>query len=46
MLEKLSQELKSLILQYYIVTTQPEVDEFNLDSKIFYKLFLNQLKDG
>ena len=32
MLEKLSQQLKSLILQYYIVTTQPMVDKINLDS--------------
>jgi hypothetical protein len=32
MLEKLSQELKSLILKDYIVTTQPMVDKINLDS--------------
>ena len=46
MLEKLSQQLKSLIFKDFITITQPEVDEFNLDFKIFCKLFLNQLKDG
>ena len=30
----------------FITIAQPEVDEFNLDSRIFCKLFLNQPKDG